>query len=188
MIKYHLPNLLTLSRIFGTLFWLPVYWQGWSVAAFFLAATLILTDLLDGMLARSLNRCSVIGSKLDPVADKFLIITMLTSIFLNGQLEWYYLLVIVLRDICQLSSFPLLVFLKISFKVAPNIIPKIASGLNYAVILLILGNIVFFDRLYILNLATDIVIWISLLLEGYILIDYFKQITNIIKGNSDTFY
>ncbi len=68
-----LPNLLSLSRIAALLplFALLATGQAWWAAALFVAAAA--TDLLDGYLARRLDKVSAFGATLDPIADKVLV-------------------------------------------------------------------------------------------------------------------
>ena len=70
-----LPNLLTVVRMFLIpLFVICLYYQrfGWAL---FLFVTAGLTDGLDGMLARRFDQKSQLGTILDPIADKLLLVT-----------------------------------------------------------------------------------------------------------------
>lgn len=70
-----LPNLLTMLRMVlipvfvSLLFYQRFYW---ALAVFVLAGV---TDGLDGLLARRFNQKSQLGSILDPIADKLLLVT-----------------------------------------------------------------------------------------------------------------
>ena len=73
---FNLPNSLTLIRIalipvFVVVFYLPVSWSHFAVAAIFAFAAG--TDWLDGYLARRLGQTSAFGAFLDPVADKLMV-------------------------------------------------------------------------------------------------------------------
>ena len=89
---WNAPNLITLSRIAATpLLLLNLWWQGrfWStvVGVGFLAVSL--TDLLDGYLARRRGAETRIGTLLDPVADKILVMTALIVLVAVPRLnEW----------------------------------------------------------------------------------------------------
>ena len=89
---WNAPNLITLSRIAATpLLLLNLWWQGrfWStvVGVGFLAVSL--TDLLDGYLARRRGAETRIGTLLDPVADKILVMTALVVLVAVPRLnEW----------------------------------------------------------------------------------------------------
>lgn len=69
------PNLLTMFRmalipVFVSLLFSRKF--GWALGVFILAG---ITDGLDGLLARRLNQGSQLGTILDPIADKLLLVT-----------------------------------------------------------------------------------------------------------------
>jgi cardiolipin synthase (CMP-forming) len=80
---YYIPNLLSISRIvliplFVYLLFIPTAEAKiWSLVVFAIAS---LTDLLDGWSARKFNQESELGQFLDPLADKFLVISALIAI------------------------------------------------------------------------------------------------------------
>lgn len=78
-------NVLLLVRVMSVpviagLFFVPDLWARWSIFALFSLA--VLTDLLDGWLARLLNQESLFGKVFDPVADKLLVVI---TLFLMGS-------------------------------------------------------------------------------------------------------
>ncbi|KAF9466149.1 CDP-alcohol phosphatidyltransferase-domain-containing protein [Collybia nuda] len=96
---YTLPNALTVSRIVAC----PVL--GWSILQndFTLATTLLvyagLTDLADGYLARRFNMQTVLGTILDPAADKTLMTTLTVTLAMQGLLPVPLAVVILGRDV-----------------------------------------------------------------------------------------
>jgi CDP-alcohol phosphatidyltransferase len=73
---YTIPNLLTFSRILAT----PIIAYLILIEKPYLATSLLLyaglTDLIDGWIARRYHLQSVVGTVIDPMADKFLMITL----------------------------------------------------------------------------------------------------------------
>ncbi|KAG1907954.1 CDP-alcohol phosphatidyltransferase-domain-containing protein [Suillus fuscotomentosus] len=103
---YTIPNLLTVSRILSC----PVL--GWSILHddFFLATGLLvyagLSDLADGYLARRFNMHSVLGTILDPAADKTLMTTLTVTLAMKGLLPISLASIIIGRDVLlSLSAF-----------------------------------------------------------------------------------
>ncbi len=102
----HIPNILSLSRIiliplFVYLLAIPtVKSRILALAVFGLAS---LTDLLDGWIARKLNQESEMGKFLDPLADKFLVVSALAAIIvLDPYMEifdFWMIIIIVGRDV-----------------------------------------------------------------------------------------
>lgn len=68
----------------------------WAAVLFVVA---ILTDSLDGMLARGLDLVTDFGKIVDPIADKVLIGGALVSLSILGELPWWVTVVILVREI-----------------------------------------------------------------------------------------
>ncbi len=98
----NLPNALSLVRIFLVpvlvvfLIAVPRPYN-LTAAAVFLAA--VLTDWLDGRLARSMRQVTTLGKLLDPVADKLLISASLISLVQVGRVQAWMVVLIVGRDL-----------------------------------------------------------------------------------------
>ncbi|KAI0820774.1 CDP-alcohol phosphatidyltransferase-domain-containing protein [Trametes gibbosa] len=96
---YTLPNLLTLSRIAAC----PVL--GWAIVNddFYLATGLLvyagLTDWVDGYLARRFNMRSVLGTILDPAADKTLMTTLTITLAMKDLIPVPIAAIILGRDV-----------------------------------------------------------------------------------------
>jgi cardiolipin synthase len=95
----HLPNLICLGRI--ALLW-PILAalarQEYGIAAvcFFIAGV---SDLLDGWLAKRFGWSSELGKWLDPVADKFLLVTVFVVAAWAGLVPRWLTAVVVARDV-----------------------------------------------------------------------------------------
>ena len=74
------PNLLTLARICLAPFLVSAILENRFALGFILFVAAGLTDALDGTLARILKQRTVLGSYLDPVADKLLLSTLFLEI------------------------------------------------------------------------------------------------------------
>ncbi|KAF8216667.1 CDP-alcohol phosphatidyltransferase-domain-containing protein, partial [Mycena galopus ATCC 62051] len=103
---YTLPNLLTVSRFIAC----PIL--GWSIleGQFHLATSLLLyaglTDLADGYLARRYKSQTVLGTILDPAADKALVTTLAVTLTMKGLLPLPLTVIILGRDaLLSLSAF-----------------------------------------------------------------------------------
>lgn len=70
--KIFFVNLLTVLRIIGTIFLIPVYKKYGAIKAVLLSVGCYITDLLDGILARRLQASTFFGALLDGAADKLL--------------------------------------------------------------------------------------------------------------------
>lgn len=96
-LRLNLPTALTLSRIILIPIFILIVYQHpfWGVAVFSIAS---LTDFLDGYLARRSNQITKFGIILDPLADKFLVISALVVLVDMGRLSAWIAIVIIVRE------------------------------------------------------------------------------------------
>jgi len=96
---HQIPNLLTVARM---LLSLPITFmllgERYSPALLLFAVAGI-SDALDGFLARRFAWISRLGSMLDPLADKLLLVTAYLCLTLVQVLPWWLTLLILLRDL-----------------------------------------------------------------------------------------
>ena len=102
-LKTHLksPNFITEIRILG----LPAVillltkdhiWLNFAAAMLFIA--LILTDLVDGFLARSRNQVSKMGILLDPLADKLLVMAVMVMLIPMERIPAWLVVILIGRE------------------------------------------------------------------------------------------
>ncbi|KAL1608689.1 hypothetical protein SLS59_001879 [Nothophoma quercina] len=96
---YNIPNFLTLTRLIATpaVGYLIVHNQ--HLAAFSLFTYAAFSDLLDGWIARKWKLQTVVGSVVDPMADKFLMTTLVTCLAVNGSMAAPLAVIILGRDV-----------------------------------------------------------------------------------------
>ena len=98
----NLPNKITLGRIFLVPFIIVFLVVGekvpnYTAGAIFLAA--VLTDWLDGHIARNTRQVTTLGKLLDPIADKLLISTALIALVQVGRAPAWMVVLIVGREL-----------------------------------------------------------------------------------------
>ncbi len=95
--RLNLPTLLTLSRIILIPFFIMVtpYHPFLGVLIFGIASV---TDFLDGYLARKTGQITKFGIILDPIADKFLIISALILLVDMARLSAWIAIIIIVRE------------------------------------------------------------------------------------------
>lgn len=96
-LRLNLPTALTLSRIILIPIFIFIVYQHpfWGAAVFSIAS---LTDFLDGYLARRSNQITKFGIILDPLADKFLVISALVVLVDMGRLSAWIAIIIIVRE------------------------------------------------------------------------------------------
>ncbi|MBS1696646.1 MAG: CDP-diacylglycerol--glycerol-3-phosphate 3-phosphatidyltransferase [Actinobacteria bacterium] len=71
----------------------------WRLVAFAIFAVAVITDRIDGALARSFGMVTEFGTLADPIADKALIGAALIGLSMLGDLPWWVTVVILAREI-----------------------------------------------------------------------------------------
>ena len=135
-----IPNLLTLARIFLTplLAWLLL--RKSMTAAFFVFFIAGLTDALDGLLARVLDQKSRLGSYIDPVADKLLLVTAFVLLWKIGEIPFWLVLITVGRDLLILCGFFVLFFCQVKFEIKPLASSKLTTLFQLGTVFTLLGR------------------------------------------------
>jgi len=98
----NLPNALSLVRIFlipVLVVFLIVVPRPYNLTAAVVFLVAVLTDWLDGRIARSMRQVTTLGKLLDPVADKLLIAASLISLVEVGRVPAWMVVLIVGRDL-----------------------------------------------------------------------------------------
>lgn len=94
----NIPNLLTLLRIAL----LPaVVWRfraGDTFGALALYVIAMLTDVMDGLIARRMNQITTLGKLLDPIADKLSLLTLLWLFASDGQISMWLLVIVLIKE------------------------------------------------------------------------------------------
>ncbi len=75
----------------------PGSWTNYLAALLFVLASI--TDFLDGHFARSRNLVTVFGSFLDPVADKFLVVSSLIVLLAMDRIHPLVVVILVIREL-----------------------------------------------------------------------------------------
>lgn len=96
---YTIPNILTMTRIATTPFIGYFIATGQSTAAISLFVYSCVTDFVDGQIARRFNMKSVLGSVLDPAADKFLMTVSTVALASQSIMPLYVGATIIGRDV-----------------------------------------------------------------------------------------
>jgi CDP-diacylglycerol---glycerol-3-phosphate 3-phosphatidyltransferase len=125
-----ISNVLSLSRIFlAPLVAYSLFAENESgdlfyrYAALAILVVIILTDYLDGMIARRLNQVSRLGQFLDPIADKIAIYILCLLLWHYRNFPIWIIAVLFLRDMVAIIG-GFLIFSKKDVQVRPNFFGK----------------------------------------------------------------
>src|SRR5215831_3283741 len=178
----NLPNFLTLLRIFIVPLLVAAllgddigpYWRSWlpaSAELFALGIFLVAaaTDLIDGYLARRWSQVTTVGTLLDPIADKLLIMAALISLVWEHRVPAWMAILIVgrefavsgLRQIAAASG----------YTIRASELGKTKMTAQVAAISLVIGGIRWPD----LNPFALLAMWAVVLFGIVSAIDYFRK-------------
>ncbi|MFQ5643221.1 MAG: CDP-alcohol phosphatidyltransferase family protein [Thiogranum sp.] len=133
-----IPNLITVGRI---LLVAPVAWalmaEEYPVALilFFVAGV---SDAVDGFLAKRFGWASRLGALLDPLADKFLLVTCYAVLTWNGLLPVWLLLLVLARDLLIVGGAVVYNFRIERLEADPTLISKLNTLLQILLVLLVI--------------------------------------------------
>lgn len=159
----NLANKITILRLLLIpVFILLVLYSKWEIALFvFIFAAL--SDALDGYLARRMNQRTELGKILDPIADKFLILSafICLSVVNNPstsiKLPVYVPVIIISRDAIIVLGSLIIYLIKGSLEVKSAPIGKITTFLQMATVISILFKFTFSPFLW--NMAVVFTVW-----------------------------
>lgn len=179
MKKNNIPNILTLVRLIAFIPFIvflvlyqkftliPRYQDSWiwtlmvAMAIFILA---MITDFLDGYIARKTKNISTFGKVFDPIGDKLMTSSALVFLALYGFTELWIAVIFIVRDIIVDGSRNLAATKKI--EIAASIWGKLKTLVqSFAIILLfILGPLIedFWWIYWIINVPIFIALFLSL--------------------------
>ena len=152
-----LPNIITTGRVIlvPVIFWLLV--TGQSQLAFYAFLLAGLSDAIDGYLANRFNWQTELGSYLDPIADKLLIVSVFIALGVSGALPSWLVIAVVSRDILIVAGVVLAWLLDRPFKIKPVGVSKANTAA-----LVVLVAVVLADQAFTLGLDTLKIVLIGL--------------------------
>lgn len=175
----NLPNKLTMFRVILIPFFIvfllvPITpYDKWIALAIFIVASL--TDLLDGKIARKYNLVTNFGKFMDPLADKLLVCSALICLIELNRIPSWMVIIIIAREFI-ISGFRL-VASDNGVVIAASYWGKFKTTFQMVAVCLMIADIP------ALNLVTQIVLWIAVVLTVVSLIDYLVKNKNVMKEN-----
>ncbi len=190
MKKMNLPNKLTIFRMILILPFILLLLGGYhewnwfqaifggiqeyvdyiALAIFIIAS---LTDLIDGKIARKYNLVTNFGKFMDPLADKLLVCAALIALVELERIPSWVVIIIISRE------FIISVFRSIASDngvvIAASYWGKFKTTFQMVMVCLMIANIT------AIQLLTDIVMWISLILTVVSLLDYLWKNKDVMK-------
>lgn len=117
--------------------------RAWALSLFVIVAA---TDFLDGWLARRRGEITALGTFLDPVADKLLVVSSLIMLTkpslpaLSPQFPVWFTWLVISRDVYLFAGAVLVHATGAKLSIRPRLAGKLATLLNLGAITMVLGS------------------------------------------------
>ena len=154
----NIPNFITLGRIMSVpvIFWLLL--SGQNKIAFFVFLCAGISDAVDGYLAKRFDWRTELGSYLDPLADKLLIVSIFIALGVRNELPLWLVIAVVSRDILIVAAVLLAWLLDQRVRIKPLAVSKANT-----VVQIVLAATVLADEAFTFGLGTVrlALVWIT---------------------------
>lgn len=171
-----LPNLITVGRLLLVPLIISLIADGSFGTAFIVFVLAGISDGVDGFIARQFNLRSRLGTYLDPIADKVLLVSVYLSLTFIDEIAGWLTVMVVSRDIFIIGGVMLAWVLDRPIEVKPLIISKINTAGQIILAALALANLAFDAGL---GSVTDVLVWLVGVLTvasaGAYLVDWIRH-------------
>jgi cardiolipin synthase (CMP-forming) len=137
----NIPNTLTILRIIIIPVFVTAIIYGEYRTALYLFVAAALTDMLDGLVARLTDQKTPLGTFLDPLADKFLLVTTFILFAIHDWIPTWLAIVVISRDLIVVIGWFLLYMITHNSKVEPVALGKVAIALQLILLAYVLLSI-----------------------------------------------
>ena len=155
-LRHQIPNLLTLARIAAVPVLILFLYEGRYGAALAVFVLAGITDGLDGWIAKRFKCVTRLGSILDPLADKILIVSTYVMLVLAGDLPFWLILLIGFRDLGIIAGVLVLNTLNGHVQMQPSLLSKVNTFLQISLVILVMVERIGFITL---EPVAEILLW-----------------------------
>jgi cardiolipin synthase len=139
----NIPNILTLVRLLLVPVF-PIFYFSSSPNAHIYALIIFIfagiTDVLDGYIARKYDFVTQIGIVFDPLADKLMLLTALTCLYIDHFIPLWVLVIMYAKELFMITAGLILFFKKEKEVMPANVFGKLATMIfSLAVVLILLS-------------------------------------------------
>ncbi|MHA1601057.1 MAG: CDP-alcohol phosphatidyltransferase family protein [Alphaproteobacteria bacterium] len=135
-----LPNLISLARLLAVPVAIYLILQDELFLAFWVFVAAGISDAIDGLLAKRFNLVTEIGSYLDPLADKALLVGVYVTLGYVGQVPIWLVILIVFRDVLIVGGAILFQTITHSLRMEPLFISKVNTAAQITLAAVILAK------------------------------------------------
>ena len=177
----NLPNYITIIRIVLVPFFFSflIYYNSAHPEFRFFAIVLfliaMLTDALDGLIARKFNKQTKLGTFLDPFADKLLLLSGFIGIafsqsFIIKPALWI-VVVIIFRDLFIICGLIIIYLTVNEIEIKPNVIGKVTTFFQMLTVLTVLIRWSNSEWIWLMTAGFTILSWIIYIRQGIVFLN-----------------
>jgi CDP-diacylglycerol--glycerol-3-phosphate 3-phosphatidyltransferase len=181
----NVPMLLTIMRLISVPVLIVVmlsHFSGQEVVAFIIFVFACLTDMLDGFWARRKQMTSVIGSLIDPMADKLLITSALIVLVENHVVPAWMAIIIIGREIA-VTGFRAIASSR-GYNIPASGWGKVKMILETVTIAILILGPHYLGILY--HLAHSLGLWLIVIMALFSAVEYFIRFGKKVLSESTT--
>lgn len=136
----NIPNFITLGRVIlvPVVFWLLI--TGQTQVAFFAFVLAGVSDAVDGFLAKRFDWVTELGTYLDPIADKLMIVSLFIALGISGELPSWLVIAVVSRDILIVIGVVLTWLMGHPAAIKPLAVSKANTAAQIVLVATVLGD------------------------------------------------
>ncbi len=139
----NIPNAISLGRIFIVPLSVWLILRGAIAPAFWLFMAAAISDAVDGFIAKRFKCVTVLGSYLDPLADKALLVSVFVSLGVEGYLPSWLVILVVFRDMLIIGGAVLYQTMTHALTMKPLMISKVNTAAQLTLAVSVLGDTAF---------------------------------------------
>ncbi len=98
------------------------------------------SDGVDGLVERLFNQKSRVGTYLDPLADKIILVSAFIALSIRDFLPSWLTVTVIARDVMILLGVFLLFLNQLEFDIKPSIVSKITTCVQFVVVITVLSE------------------------------------------------
>ena len=174
---HHIPNIISILRIILVLpIAILLHKEAW-LSAFILIFIAGISDAIDGFLARAFRWQSHLGSILDPLADKLLLIVLFVSLASKGIIPVWLAALVVGRDVIILIGAIIFQWLTRDLKMSPLFSSKVNTALQIIFVLAVMYHLAVSQLSDSLIYTLQISVALTTLFSGFLYVIYWTRYT-----------
>jgi cardiolipin synthase len=161
-----LPNIISLGRVLAVPVMIFLILRANYPAAFWLFLVAGASDAVDGYLAKRMNQISALGSTLDPLADKALLVSVYVTLGVQDRVDLFVVILVVFRDVLIIAGALLLFVYRGQRRMQPHMLSKFNTGAQLLFATVVLAELAFHVDVRPLTLLLGYAVAATTLLSG----------------------